>query len=71
MEKREVLEIDGMHCSGCASTVESALMQSDGVSEAYVDHESGTVKIVHSLSDDEVSDIITGAGYRLTGKKQG
>lgn len=70
MEKREVIEIDGMHCSGCAGTVESALRQSDGVSEASVDHESGTAELVHTLTREEVSNIITGAGYRLAGKKQ-
>lgn len=69
MEKREVYVIEGMHCSGCAGTVENALKQADGVTDARVDHASGTAEVEHTLTYDELDDIIVGSGYRLKGKK--
>ncbi len=70
MEKKEVFRIDGMSCGGCAGTVQSALTQSDGVQEARVDFVEGVAEITHSLSDAEISEIVTGAGYRVSGKKE-
>ncbi len=70
MEKKEIFNVDGMSCSGCAGTVQSALVQADGVREARVDFAEGIAEITHSLSDSEISEIVTGAGYRVSGKRE-
>ncbi len=69
MEKKEVYRVEGMSCSGCSGTVQSALMQAAGVKDARVDHEEGVAEITHSLSSDEVASIVEGAGYRVSGKE--
>ncbi|MBP3192067.1 heavy-metal-associated domain-containing protein [Natronogracilivirga saccharolytica] len=71
MEKKEVFKVEGMSCSGCSGTVETALSQDDGVTLARVSHEDGTAEVHHTLTDREIIDIITGAGYTVTEKISG
>jgi len=68
MERKEVYKIEGMKCSGCSGTVQSALLQSDGISDAAVSHEDGIAEVTHSLSDDDISRIVEDAGYHFAGK---
>lgn len=69
MEKKEIYKIEGMSCSGCSNTVETALSQADGVNHARVRLEDGTAEVHHMLTDQEIADIVTGAGYTVSGKK--
>ena len=39
------LRIDGMHCAGCAATVERALLRVPGVSSAAVNHTEGSATV--------------------------
>lgn len=68
MERKEIYKIEGMKCSGCSGAMQSALLQSDGVSGATVSHEDGTAAVTHSLKDEEVARIVEKAGYQMTGK---
>ncbi|MFO8028761.1 MAG: heavy metal-associated domain-containing protein [Cyclonatronaceae bacterium] len=70
MEKKEIFRIEGMKCSGCSEAVQSALRQSDGVSEAKVSHEDGTAQVTHSLSDDDIARIVENAGYHVAGRSR-
>ena len=68
MERTEIYKIEGMKCSGCSGSVQSALVQEKGVRSASVSHESGVAEISHSLTDDEIVEIVQKAGYQVTGK---
>ncbi len=67
MERMEIYKIEGMKCSGCSGAVQSALLQSDGVSDAKVSHEEGIAEITHSLRDEEIARIVEKAGYHVLG----
>jgi len=67
MERKEVYKIEGMKCSGCSGTVQSALLQSDGISDAAVSHEEGTAMVTHSLTDEDIARIVEEAGYHFAG----
>ncbi len=68
MEQKELYRIEGMKCGGCSGTVQTALLQSDGVSEAEVSHEKGIAEVTHSLTDEEIAQIVEKAGYHVAGK---
>ena len=44
---KTVLKIEGMHCAGCAGSIERALGRVDGVKEVKVDREAGRAEIDH------------------------
>lgn len=70
MEKKEVFQIEGMSCGGCAGAVQNALLRADGVKEAQVDHEKGIARVTHSLSDADIASVVEDSGYRVSGKKE-
>lgn len=61
-----ILPIEGMTCASCVSNIEGALMKVQGVSEANVDLASERAKIVSSIGDLELSELVQAvknAGY--------
>jgi thiol-disulfide isomerase/thioredoxin len=67
--QRYVLDIQGMTCSGCASTVHETLLSSKGISSAVVSHLQGKACIETSGSFDEtiVGAALAAAEYKMTG----
>ena len=63
--ERKTLSVTGMSCNGCERNVENALRSLDGVSRVEADHQDDTVDIVvdDSVSDDDLTTAIEGAGY--------
>ncbi len=62
-----LLEVEGMHCRGCAATIEAALRTRGGVLEARADHACGTVRLRHDparISAAEICDQLARIGYR-------
>ena len=45
---KTVLRVEGMHCAGCAGSVERALKRIEGVSEAKVELERKRAVVEHS-----------------------
>lgn len=70
MEKKETYKIEGMKCGGCSGSVQSALMNSEGVHDASVSHEDSTAEITHALTENEIIRIVENAGYHVTGKSR-
>lgn len=66
---KKVMNVEGMMCSHCASTVEKALKNLDGVDVVSVNLESKTVTVslVKEISDQELSQAVTDAGYEVRG----
>ncbi len=68
MEKVE-LNIEGMHCGGCATGIQMVTEQLDGVSSAFVDLEGkkGTWEIDPSkVTVESIIDEISKLGYTAT-----
>jgi len=64
------LKIDGMHCDGCASTIEALLAREPGVKGASVSYAGGKGQILYAPAATDPSRIaatIERAGYRVTG----
>ncbi|WP_058366839.1 heavy-metal-associated domain-containing protein [Haloparvum sedimenti] len=57
------IDVDGMACTGCETTVEDALAEVSGVESAKADHESGTVRVEGEADPDAVAAAIDEAGY--------
>lgn len=64
----KTLAVSGMSCSGCEDNVTDALEQLDGVSAAEADHERDevTVTLEGDVSDEELADTVSAAGYEVT-----
>lgn len=65
--KKVTLQIDGMHCAGCANAVDKQLESLEGVQTAQVNlaTESAVVEYEGDISMEVFSDAISKAGYTL------
>lgn len=62
------LEIGGMHCAGCAQTLERVLGRSPGVRTVRVSYEAGTAQLIIDparTSAEALTATIVRAGYRV------
>ncbi len=64
--RRKTLQIDGMHCAGCAQAVERALQAVEGVADAGVDliNERAFVDTSSDVSDAVLIAAVRAAGYK-------
>src|SRR5262245_14159456 len=60
---RRDVPIRGMHCAGCASTVENALKDVPGVTGAAVNFATASARVEGSASLRAVAESVRGAGY--------
>jgi copper chaperone CopZ len=64
--KQKTITIGGMGCTGCANTIQDALVNLDGATEATVDLESDTAKVTYdpdAVTADDFKEAIEEAGY--------
>ena len=64
------LIISGMRCGGCANSVERALRELEGVTEATVDLKNESASVVFetdSISTNDFRKVIEDAGYEFKG----
>tara|TARA_R110000796_G_scaffold96719_1_gene202953 strand:- start:356217 stop:358430 length:2214 start_codon:yes stop_codon:yes gene_type:complete len=69
---KDTYPVEGMHCAGCASTVEKTLKNSKGVEEASVNYATNTVSLVYNEAEVDfklLQKYVKGAGYSLQAKK--
>jgi copper chaperone CopZ len=59
------VKIEGMQCRNCAAMVEEALCHIDVVERVRVDLEEGYADVVGAISDDEIINAVTDAGYTV------
>lgn len=66
--ERLTYSIEGMSCTGCETNVEDAVGNVPGVKGVEADHEEGTlvVEAQDNVGDDQVTDAVEDAGYRVT-----
>ena len=61
----QTIEIQGMSCEGCETTVEEALASVDGVTAVQVDRETDSATIEGEPNRDELVNAVTDAGYEI------
>ena len=62
---KRVIETEGMCCKKCAERAEKKLLLSEGVSGARANYKKGTILVEATLSDEELSAIVTEAGFTV------
>ncbi len=62
---RTDLAVEGMHCAGCASRVEAALSDVEGVFDARVNFANGRATVIHdtAVRDEVLAEAVSGVGY--------
>jgi copper chaperone CopZ len=62
---KTILTIDGMHCAGCAGSIERALCRIEGVKDVKVDREAGRAVINHeaSVSREALTALVNEIGF--------
>jgi copper chaperone CopZ len=58
--------IEGMHCTGCAQSIEAAVGNVEGVQSAAVsfDDKQAVVQCTPQVSDDQIIAAVTATGYK-------
>lgn len=72
--KNATFKVEGMHCTGCASTIQVLLERNNGVKKASASFDAGEARIFYDpavISEDEVAAAIEKAGYRVTERRAG
>ena len=65
-KKKKIIPIRGMHCASCAQTIEKALKETPGITEANVNLASEKAYVTYDSSiaaEDEVIAAINATGY--------
>lgn len=65
---KKLIYVEGMHCMHCASTVEKAVKELDGIKEAKInlDKKLCTAKLSGEVSDENIMEAIKNAGFNVT-----
>lgn len=61
-------KVEGMHCSGCAATIQALLERSTGVRKAAVSFNGGEAQILYdprTVTEAELAAAIERGGYRV------
>ncbi|MGW8121780.1 heavy metal translocating P-type ATPase [Roseivirga echinicomitans] len=69
---KDTYPVEGMHCAGCASTIEKTLKNSKGVEEASVNFATNTVSMVYNEAEVDfkmLQKYVKEAGFSLQAKK--
>ena len=61
----QTIEIQGMSCEGCETTVEEALASVNGVTSVHVDRDTDSATVEGEPSRDELEQAVTDAGYEV------
>ena len=66
--KTVIFHAEGMHCDGCASTLQSVLSTQSGVQEASVSFDDRQARVLFDASvtnENRLASAIHGAGFRV------
>lgn len=70
-EHAQMLKIGGMHCAGCANTIDQTLQSLKGVKEVQVNYATESARVLHNgtLSMNDFRSAVEGVGYTLIEEK--
>ncbi len=69
--KSLILEIQGMHCDGCAETIKALVMREPGVKSVAVTFTGGEARILYdpaATSEDRLIAAVERPGFRVVGR---
>ena len=61
----QTIEVQGMSCEGCETTVEEAIESVNGVTEVQVDRDTDSATVEGEPDLDELEQVVTDAGYQV------
>jgi copper chaperone CopZ len=64
-----ILQLEGMHCDGCAETIEAAVGREPGVKAAAVNFRDGEARVLYDPAATSAERLIAAVGrlgYRVT-----
>ena len=70
---KDTYPVQGMHCAGCASTIEKTLRNASGVTEVSVNFATNTVSLIYNESEvsfKKLQKLVDNAGYQLQAKEE-
>lgn len=70
--KNVTFKVEGMHCTGCASTIQALLQHNAGVKKASASFDAGEARVLYDpaeVSEDQVAAVIEKAGFRVTERR--
>ena len=59
--------VDGIHCSGCATKITSAVVSLEGVVDANVEVSEGTLKVSGEADEAAIRAAVADLGYQIAG----
>lgn len=68
------LKLEGMHCDGCAATIQALIERIGGVRKVAVSFGDGEARVLYdpqSIVEDQLTAAIEKAGFRVTGRSDG
>lgn len=72
--KDVTFKVEGMHCTGCASTIQALLQRNAGVKKASASFDAGEARVLYDpavISEDQVAAVVEKAGYRVKERRAG
>lgn len=63
------LKVEGMHCNGCAATIQALLERRDGVRKASAQFNPAEARVLYdpgTITEEELVAVVEKAGYRVT-----
>jgi copper chaperone CopZ len=68
--KTTTLRIEGMHCDGCAETLQFLLGREEGVRKVEVSFDKSEARILHDTADEKrFASVVRKAGFRVAGNR--
>jgi len=68
------LKVEGMHCDGCAATIQALIERIGGVRKAAASFGDGEARVLYdpgSATEAQLTAAIEKAGFRVTGRSDG
>lgn len=62
-------KVEGMHCSGCAATIQALLERHEGVRRASASYDEREARVLYdskATSEEKLAAVIEKAGFRVT-----
>ena len=67
-------KIEGMHCDGCAATIQSLLERNAGVHKAVASFKEGEARLLYdsdAVTEEQLVAVIEKSGYRVASRNRG
>ncbi len=66
-------KVEGMHCGGCAETLQALLARSAGVQKAAASFDEGEARVLYdsqTVTEEQLVAVVEKAGFRVAGRSR-